>query len=426
MKFFRQLKSGVAKKFSGNFVRNLGWLGIAQATIRVSRLAATFILPRFLTEEDYGLAALVLTTYEFTQTLTKVGIHAKVIQSDDDEVDDISDSSYWLSWVVYISLFFLQCVVAFPIAKFYNNDKLILPICALAFTYLITPIGRIQFALIQRENRFKIVAFAQSLRYGTANILTAIFAILGMGLWAIILPRLLATPLEFIVYLIKHPWRVKQKFTTRNWGNILKFGLNVLGIQLLKTFRDNVDYLIVGRFIGIKELGFYYFAYNAGLGISLTIINSITTALYPHLCAARESIAELKQTFTQSLKTIAYIMFPFVILQSALAPFYVPILFGEQWIPAVPVLILICLSAIPRPFDVAAFHLLTAVDRPQIALALNFAFTILFTIAILIGVAGQSIGVATAVLLVHAIVIPIFVIWTTRYVFSGRFKLSGG
>ncbi|NEO00174.1 MAG: lipopolysaccharide biosynthesis protein, partial [Moorea sp. SIO3I7] len=34
---------------SSTFTRNLGWMGVAQAFIRVSRLGATFILPRFLT-----------------------------------------------------------------------------------------------------------------------------------------------------------------------------------------------------------------------------------------------------------------------------------------------------------------------------------------------------------------------------------------
>ena len=37
-----------------------------------------------------------------------------------------------------------------------------------------------------------------------------------------------------------------------------------------------------------------------------------------------------------------------VFSQALFAPFYVPVLFGETWLPAIPVLTLLCLSAIPR------------------------------------------------------------------------------
>lgn len=412
-----KLKSFIHSKLSGTFTKNLSWLGASQGLIRVSRLSATVILPRFLSAEEYGLAALVLTIFEFIQTFSRDGVHSRVIQATEEELEDISNSAYWLCWTTYLGLFFIQCLLAFPIARFYGDDRLIVPICVLALSYLITPLGRIQFALIQRENNFKLIAFAQTLRYATANILTAIFAFMGMGMWAIVLPILLTTPLEFVFYLVRCPWRRTSGFTTKNWGNIFKFGVNILGIQVSKTLRDNLDYLIVGRFIGIQELGFYYFAFNAGMGISLTIVNSVATAIYPHLCSVRDDFKTLKYEFTKSLKTIAYIIIPFVMLQSLLAPIYVPIVFGEQWVPAVPILILICLSAIPRPFDAAAYSLLVAIGKPHLALRWNIFFTILLSITLLVGTKWGVMGVALAVFGAHVLLIPLFVKWTYDYVF---------
>lgn len=414
----RTLGNGIRRRFDSTFTRNLGWLGGAQAVIRVSRLGSTIILPRFLTPHDYGLAALVLTIYEFTLTLTRIGIFAKVIQADEQDLEQISLSAYWLNWVVYIGLFGLQCLVAFPIAWFYQDDKLILPICVLATTLLVSAIGRIQAARLQRENRFKAIATAQTLRFGTANILTAIFAVLGMGMWAIVLPKLLSAPIEAIVYLRSHTWRSQGKFSTQGWRKIFNFGLNILGVNLLKTLRDNLDYLIVGRLLGVNALGIYYFAFNAGLGISLTIIHSITIALYPHLCSLRENWEEFRRGYFKSLRTIGFVIVPFVLLQASLAPFYVPIVFGEKWSVAIPILILICFSAIPRPFDSAAFNLLAAVDQPQLGLIWNVLFTVLFAIALLIGVQGQILGVAISVFLTHTLLIPFFVLWATRYVFA--------
>ena len=175
--------------------------------------------------------------------------------------------------------------------------------------------------------------------------------------------------------------------------------------------------MIVGKFLSIEALGIYYFAFNAGLGISLGIITSIKSALLPHLCNVRSNFQQFRSRYLNSLKTIAMVIIPIVLLQSSLAPVYVPIVFGQQWLPAIPVLILICLSAIPRPFADAASQLLLAVDKPEIDLIWNILFSGLFAVALLIGVQWQSVGVASAVLLIHWIFLPLFVLWSMRQVF---------
>lgn len=415
-----KLISSINKKLSNDFIRNLGWLTGAELINRVFRLVTTVVLARFLTSYDYGLAALVLTTYEFTQVFTRFGIGGKIIQADEEDLEAICHGAYWLNWLVCFGLFFTQCIAAFPVAWLYHDNQLIFPICVLAAVYLITPLGRIQATLIQRENRLKITAKSNVIQLSLANILTAVFAVLHMGMWAIILPRLLVTPVDVFISLSNHSWRQTKGFTTKRWGEIFSFGISILGTSLLGTLRYNLDYLIVGRFLGVEQLGIYYFAFNAGLGISLSIYQSISVALYPHLCAVRSDLVKLKQRYFSSLKTIALVIIPLVLLQSSLAPLYVPIIFGQKWIPAIPLLILICLSAIPRPFYDAASKLLTAIGRPNLVLQCDLIFTVLFAIALAIAVQWQTIGVAVAVLLTHMIIMPLFVVWATQYLPSSK------
>ncbi|HEY9853027.1 MAG TPA: lipopolysaccharide biosynthesis protein [Leptolyngbyaceae cyanobacterium] len=419
----------IKQKLNDGFIRNLGWLGAAEIINRVFRLVTTVVLARFLTAYDYGLAALVLTTYEFTQAFARIGIGGKVIQADEESLESICNGAYWLNWVVCLGLFIIQCIAAFPVAWFYNDNQLIMPICLLSTIYLVTPIGRIQTALIQRENRLKITAVSSSIQLAVGNILTAVFAALGMGMWAIILPRILVAPLDALISLAYHSWRPKKGFTTERWREIFTFGISILGTSLLGTLRNNLDYLIVGRFVGVKALGVYYFAFNAGLGISFSIIQSITVALYPHLCAARSDLAKFQQCYLKSLKTIATIIIPFVLLQSSLAPLYVPIIFGRQeWVAAIPILILICLSAIPRPFGIASSYLLLAMGKPNLALKWDIWFTVIFAGGLVLGAQWQpgnleTLGVAIAVLVTHLIFIPVFTLWSTRYVFGANKSL---
>jgi len=414
------------KILSNQFIRNLSWMGLAEVIPRIFRLGVTVVLARYLTSYDYGLAAIVLMAGEFTRVFTNIGIGTKIIQADQQNLESLCNSAYWLNWIIYPGLFVIQCLAAFPISWFYHDSLLILPICVTAIPYLTWPIASVQCSLIIRENRLKICAINNVINNLVNYLFSIIFAFLGMGLWSIVLPGVLASPIAIYIYCTNHSWRPNTGFTTKRWNEILGFGKNMLGVDLLTTLRNNLDYLIIGRFLGVKELGLYFFGFNAGLGISLSVITALKTVIFPHLCASQSDRVNFKKRYLSSIQTISFIIIPLVLLQSSLAPLYVPVIFGQKWVVAVPVLVMICLSAIPRPFADAAAQLLVAIGKPNLELRWNILFTAIFTGALLIGVHWQAIGVATSVLLVHVIFLPLFTLWATRYVFHKSYDLTKG
>lgn len=413
------LVSKIKQKLSGQYVRNIGWMGGAELANRIFRLGATVVVARTLTPYDYGLVAIVLTTNEIANVFTlRAGIGSKLIQASKEDCDVLCDTAYWMNWLLCIALFFAQCLAAFLIAWFYGDNRVILPICFISIVYLMLPIYAVQGALIFRENRLNIVALCNVSQSLVSSVITVVFALFGMGMWAIIVPIVLTNPIWVVINLINHKWRPGKKFTLYRWREVASFAINILGVEILNKLRANLDYLIIGRFLGVDVLGIYYFAFNAGIGISLNVINSLTWSLFPHLCEARGNIKELKKRYFSSLKTMAYIIIPVVFIQSSLAPFYVPIIFGQKWVQAIPILVIVCLSAIPRPFGEAAGQLLKAVDKPSIDLYFNLLFTVIFVISLLIAVHGGILWVAVSVLVAHVVAIPIFSIWVNRYMFS--------
>lgn len=411
------LISKLKQRLSGQFIRNVGWLGGAELVNRFLRLGVVVVLARLLTQEDYGLAAVVLTVNDLATVFTlKYGIGDKLIQAQEKDLPVLCETAYWMNWILSGSLFILQCLAAFPISWFYGNSQVILPICVSALIYFSFPIYAVQAALIYRENRLSVTAFCNLLHGLVGSILSVILAFLGLGMWAIVLPIVLTAPIWVWIHCKNHPWRPSSSFTLNRWQEIAGFSMNLLGIQLLNKVRANLDYLLVGRFLGIKELGIYYFAFNAGLGISLNLINAFTWSLFPHLCAVREDFSQFKERYFNSLRTMALIIVPLVTLQSGLAPFYVPIVFGQKWIVAIPILVLVCLSALPRPFAEAASLLLQAVDKTRVTLYFNLIFTVIFAVVLLVAMQGGIIWVAASVLITHLLLLPIFTVWASRHV----------
>lgn len=403
---------------SNRFVRNVGWLGVAELVNRIFRLATTVTLARTFSPYDYGMVSIIYTIFDLADVFTlKTGIGAKIVQADEQELQVICNTSYWLTWLLSGSLFIIQCLAAYPIAQLYKNNQLILPICALSLIYLTYPIYTVQATLIQRENRLKITALCNAVQGILSNVIIVVFAVRGMGVWAVVWSMVLSYLVWIVISYANHPWRPPQSFKIERWQEVTRFGSKLLGIEVLGKLRMYLDYLIVGPFLGIEALGLYFFAFNAGLGISQSVLNAFTSALYPHLCAVRGDKKQLNKQFFSSLKAMGLVVVPLVILQTSLAPFYVPIVFGQKWVMGIPILVLICLSAVPLTLSRATSQLLQAVDKSHIDLYWNVIFTIIFAASLLVAVRGGIFWVAATVLITQSVAIPIFTLWVIRDVF---------
>lgn len=401
------------------FIRNIGWLALSEMGVRVTRLITAVVLARTMDATLFGLAALVLTINELIRVFNRNGIGAKIIECADTELDAITNTAYRLNWIFCGSLFIIQCLIAYPLASFYEQPSLVPMLQMLSLTYLLMPFGMVQASLVQREQRFKQAALIDGGQVAIDNIITAILAVFGFGAWAIVLPKFLTSPIWVLGYRHVLKWAPTGKIKRFDLAkDVLKFGKYYLSIEVLKTARLNIDNLIIARFLGIEALGIYYFARNAGLGFSLTLINAINTALYPNLCAISDDVSALKQRFNSNLKKIAMIALPLISLQAGLAFIYVPIVFGEQWISAIPILSLLCLSALPRPLAESASALALATGRINIDFNWNILFTILFIVTVSIAATESLLAVALTILILYAITHPIYLIYVWRKVFT--------
>ena len=388
----------------------------AEIANRIIRLLSTIVLARMFSPQDYGLMAVIYTISDFFQVFTlRGGVGSKIIQADEKDLTVICNTAYWLNWIVCGSLFMIQCAIAVLLPYFSYDPHLTLPLCLLGLSYLAYPLFVMPLILIERENRFKSAAVCNVVTSLVTTVLTTTFVLLGMGIWAIVWSMLLMTPVWIILTRKFHPWRPPLRFSLERWREVLGFGSNLLVNDLLNRVRSNIDYVIVGKYLGIEALGLYYFAFNGGSGITLSILNTFMSPLYPYICAAKNDYGQFKQRYFSSLKKVSIILVPIILLQVSLAPIYVPIIFGEKWTPAIPVLILICLSVIPRIYSWAASLLLNAIDKTQISLYISLTSTTVFIISILAVVQNGIIWVAAAVFLNSLIVSSVAIFWTHRF-----------
>ncbi len=403
----------LTKLFQGRFLKNASWLAGAELANRITRLLTAIVLARYLTPIEFGIAAVALTCNELIKVLAQNGVGAKIIQANEDELAQVCNTAYRLNWIFFSGLVVLQCSVAVFIAKHYQNEELGYMIAYLSVVYLIMPFGLVQTFLIQRKNKLHVTAVISASQITVDNLLTAILALFGFGIWSIIIPKVVA-PIWLFGTLSQQYWAPTVGMRMKNIGNIIHFGKNILGAELTKALRINVDNLLVAWILGLEAAGIYYFAKNAGLGISLSLISAFNLSLFTHLCEYRNDINRLRIEFFKSIRSTSIFLIPIIVSQALLAFWYVPIIFGEQWSIAVVPITLLCLSAIPRPMGDAASALLRAIGQPNVDFVWNIIFSIGYLIAIVIGLQWGVVGIAAAVLMVHMLM-PLFCLWTISH-----------
>ena len=415
---FKKIKQDIWPT-ENKFLKNLGWLGASEVMVRVTRLLTAIVLARVLGPMEFGIAALVLTVNELIRVFSRNGIGAKIVQCEERELNQVCNTAYRLNFIFCFALFLIQVAVAYPVAAWYDTPELVPMLQVLAITYLLMPYGMVQAALVQRQQRLKSAALIDGGQVAVDNILTAVLAIAGFGAWAIVLPKFLTSPIWVLGYRKAERWAPNNKYDSFGlWRDVLDFGRYYLGVEVLKTARLNLDNMIIGRVLGVEALGIYFFARNAGLGFSLTLINAVNSALYPNLCEVSSNLAELKQRFTRNLKHIALIVLPALALQAGLAFWYVPIVFGDQWVDAIPLLALLCLSAIPRPLAESASALLLALGRIKIDFIWNVIFTVIFVSSVAITAQYGLMAIATNLLVIYALTHPIYLAYAWHVAFK--------
>ncbi len=375
------------------FLHRLGWMLAGEGVARVTRLLTAIVLSQYLSAFEFGIAAIVLSVDEMLKVLTRNGVGQKIIQCDEAQLNSVCHRVYQVNWILHIGLFCLQLVIAKPLAMAFNFPELQYLLLSLGVTYLIYPFAMVQVNLVQRQQDMKKTGSIFAAQVGTDNVLCAVFALCGMGIWSIVIPKLIVAPIWVLLYRKSHEWRFSRLEGKCALTDITEYSVSVFWVELLKTSRQHLDRFLIGFLIGVEGLGIYYFAVNAGSGFTIALIKAFTTVTMPDLCnrarnvACHESLVSCDwyQLYLSAMTRFFFIVVPVVLLQLFMAPVYVPVIFGQHWDMATPILMVLCAAALSQGFVDVGAQVFRASGKTRQDILINLMSTMTFFAAIGVG-----------------------------------------
>jgi teichuronic acid exporter len=395
------------KRFGASpLLRAFGALGSAEAVNRLTRIVAAICLARALGPVEFGIAAISLTTAELLRVFTQTGLGAQIIQAPETELEEVCAAAWRLNWLMHGGMFAIQVALAWPLAAWFGNAAIGWMIVVLAIPLLIYPFAAIRVYRTQRRNRMGVIGATTALQISSDNLLTAIMALSGFGLWSVVAPKLIVAVLWVAAYARIEPWRASVRARPEVMRSCRAFGSKILGSEVIGALSIHADKFIIGALMGLEAVGIYFFAFNAGLGITRAFVAAASLGLLPHLCAART--AEEQRARFKSGVGLSYAMAaPILIAQIALAPLYVPLVFGAKWADSTPLVMVLCASAATWPLWRATVQLWRAQGRPGLELRWTALYTALSLIATAIGTAFGLMTIGFMLVAVNLVIVPI-------------------
>jgi O-antigen/teichoic acid export membrane protein len=118
--------------------------------------------------------------------------------------------------------------------------------------------------------------------------------------------------------------------------------------------------------------------------------------MYAAFARMRESKERVAEVWLNGFVLLAAVVLPALFALIAVAPDLIPLVFGSQWVPAVPVVQILCVFVMARTLQTWNNAVMDAAGKPHVAMIINAAVLIALPPSIWLGSAFGIEGVAIA------------------------------
>lgn len=398
----------------------LRWSAAARVLGQLVSWAITIIVIRLLDPADYGLMAMAMVVVSGLILLNTWGLDAVLVQSNTLD-DTVRQQIFGLVTALNVAIFCGLLVFAPAIAALYDEPALTPVLRLLSVQFLILIFETLPQSALERELAFahrSVVDFATLVM---GSLTTLLLAWLGYGVWALVWGAVLTNATRVLGLNLIARNLVWPRFSLGGLKPHLAFGSFVSVDRGLWFLFSESDKFIGGRMLGSGPLGYYAVASQLASMPIHKVTGLLNAVAFPAFTQAHErtSQAKVRDYLRTATRLLSVVAVPVFFGMSCTAEAIVTLLLGAKWLPAAPLLQLLCLVMPFRLLSNVFPPLLWGIGSPRTS-ATNFALAALFMVlAFLFGVQWGALGLAYAWLAMYPFVFLITAYRSCRAVSLG-------
>jgi O-antigen/teichoic acid export membrane protein len=371
---------------------------------------------RLLHPRDYGLVAVSTVFTTFVTVFSDPGlaaglVHTKVLR------DETSRAASALIVLLNLLLVSVLMLAAPSIAAWYRQPQLTPVVRVASLSLLMTAIATVPEAHLMRNLQFREMALALIAGSLVGILATITCAILGLGVWSLVLGTLVLSAVRSIVIIAYNRSAVWPDFS-KGFGpirHLLHFSMHMYGNRILFYCAGALDVLVLGRMVSSTELGNYSVGANLAGIAGDKAMEAVNRVSFPTLSRMRTQRAQFNYVYERILRMLALYGFLVAWGLAAVAPEFVHVVLSDKWGLAVIPLTVLSIAAPIRMLTALQNTVNNAAGVPEATNKVLGLTCLVLPAGIVMGarVAGIN-GAAVSYMVVSAIMFFVSTLYTCR------------
>lgn len=381
-------------------------------TDRLIGIVSTLILARLLVPADFGIVAMASLVVALIDTILDLGVNSALVQNREADREDFNTA--WTLRLLQSTLAaILIALVGAPLAIEYFNDPRVEDVLrVMALAVLFSGFENIGIVAFQKNMEFGRDFRFLFLRRITGFVVTIALALWLRNYWAMVLGALAGRVVGVGLSYALHDYR--PSFSLAKLPRIWSFSQWILVRNLGIYGANQTDKLLVGRRSDASTLGAYSLADEISAMPTGEVLMPLGRVLFPAFVRVVDKPDELRRAFCLALGVQALIALPAGIGLALVAHTAVPLLLGQQWLAAIPLVQILALMNVAIALTHSSGYLLLALGKVRLQAIMAWVqFALLLTLTVLVlpssGATGIA-GVRLAVSIVAMILLLVLVL----------------
>lgn len=390
------------------------WTGGASYVGQALSTVATLLLAKYVSVADLGVFSLASLVIGWLALVRGLGLGVALLHEEKD-LHEASTTTFWLLLAAGAILAALSLLAAPLAARAFSSPMMQPVVQVLGVSFILYGLTSVQETLLIKELRFRVRALTGLTGTALYTALAVFLATQGMGVWSIVYAQLAQMVCQGVIFWSVSPFRPSFHF---NWAvakRLLRFGNFVFLNDALIFLILTLDRPILGRALGVVTVGQYDFAYRLGNYPQSMVTNNLYPVILPVFTRLREQTMELRRVYLTTVRYITYLAAPLAFAIVLLGPPFLRLLYGDKWLPAIPLLQTIAffglISAIAGPTG-SVFY---GMGKPVRQLIIHIVkFAVLFPALYFVALSYGAMGVALYITGVSLALGVVSVLWTNH------------
>ena len=384
------------------------WAFASLFSSRLIVFLANAWLVRLLSQEEFGLRHMALIVISLFEMLQSLGVNEALIY-ETEEVEKATENVFLIN--LGLGTLFSAITISFGLwvvpnlstagilSQLLGESNLteikaalgLLPV--LGTSFFISSWGRTHETLLRKNLDFKTKFWPDIISAVLRSSVAIGMALAGYGVMALVYSFVVGSVVKTISNWIIVPFRPKFRYYPEVAASIWRYGGGLTLFKILDTLFTKLDEVVIGGGLGAASLGLYGEAQRIPDLLIMNLNVVLTRVLFPAYSGIKNEMDKLKASYLVATRYMTLLVTPIALGIFLVAPDFVALYFGEDWILAVPLLQVLSLTMLWLTIAWNVGDVLKAIGRPGLLTKLLLIEAVVNTPLLITGAVLDARGV---------------------------------